>query len=70
MGVHEGQSQLNKAYKELNARWQQTLSDWNDPVSKAFAEKYLLPIEHELRMTGKAMDQMSRLLSQIKSECT
>lgn len=69
MGVHEGHGQLNKAYKELNSRWLQAQHDWNDAVSRQFAEKYLIPLEYELRLTGNAMDQMSRLLSQIRQEC-
>lgn len=69
MGVHEGHGQLNKAYKELKSRWAQTQHDWDDAASRQFAEKYLTPLEYELRLTGNAMDLMARLLSQIRAEC-
>jgi hypothetical protein len=69
MGVYESRGQLSKGIKELNNRWLDTKGSWDDAVSRKFEERYLLPLEADLKSAAAAMDQMGILLSQIRREC-
>jgi hypothetical protein len=60
---------LGKALKQLQLRWQEAKMDWDDPRSKELEERFLFPLEVDLRNTVGAMDQMAVLLSRIRHEC-
>ncbi len=62
MGVYEGRGQLGKAIKELNHRWAETKSVWDDPVSRRFEEDFLTPMEVDLRNAVAAMDRVGIVL--------
>ena len=69
MGVYEGRGQIGKATKDLLSRWNETKMLWSDAVSRQFEEKYLVPLEMDMRTAVNAMDHMSTLLSAIRREC-
>ena len=69
MGVYEGRGQLARAIKDLNARWMETKASWDDANAKAFEEKFLIPLEQDLRQAVGAMDQMAVLLVQAHNDC-
>ena len=55
--------------KDLMQLWGSTKVHWNDANSDQFEEKYLRPLEMDIRVAASAMDEMSSLLMQIKREC-
>jgi len=69
MGVYEGRGTLSKAIKLLENRWQDTKMTWDDPRSREFEERFLIPLHADLMTAVTAMDQMAVLLSKIHSEC-
>jgi hypothetical protein len=69
MGVHEGRGKLTKAMKELMFRWTETRSVWNDAMARQFEERYITPLQIDLKNAVSAMDHMSGLLQQIRHEC-
>ena len=69
MGVYESRGQLAKAIKDLTDRWSDTKMDWDDAVSRRFEERFLEPLEADLRNATGAMDHMARLLGQIRRDC-
>ncbi|HSW46744.1 MAG TPA: hypothetical protein VLM89_14375 [Phycisphaerae bacterium] len=69
MGVHEGSGQLSKAMKELLARWEETRAAWDDPVSRDFDQKHIVPLQIDLRTAATAMGQMSLLIGRIRRDC-
>ncbi len=69
MGVYEGRGTLNKALKQLQLRWGEAKMSWDDPRSREFEERFLHPVEMDMRNAVGAMDQMAVLLSRIRSEC-
>jgi len=69
MGVHEGRAQLNKAMKELLARWNETRSSWDDPRSREFEEKYVNLLATDLKTTLTAMDHLAILMQQVQRDC-
>ena len=69
MGVYESRGQLSKGIKDLANRWLETKGAWDDAVSRKFEDRYLQPLEADLKSAASAMDQMAILLSQIRREC-
>jgi hypothetical protein len=69
MGVYEGRGQLSKSFKELMNRWAETRSSWDDQRSKEFQEKYLVPLEQDMRSAVAAMDHMATFLQLVRRDC-
>ncbi len=69
MGVFEGRAQLGKSMKELMLHWSETKMSWDDSQSKQFEEKFLAPMEADLRNAVGAMDHMAVILQQIRRDC-
>lgn len=69
MGVYEGRGQLTKAYKTLQMRWIEAKSNWEDSASQHFEDKYITPIEMDLKNAVGAMDHMAAILSQVRKDC-
>jgi len=69
MGVYEGRGQLTKAFKNLQMRWAEAKSAWEDAASKHFEEKFINPIEMDLKNAVGAMDHMAAILSQVRKDC-
>lgn len=70
MGMQDGAGRLNKAMRELIVRWEETRASWDDPVSRGFEERYLAPLQMDLKMATVAMGQMAQLLDRIRRDCT
>jgi hypothetical protein len=69
MGVSESIGSLDKALKELRARWHATQSDWSDVVSRRFEQQHLELWESELKATLSSLDRMRVLLTQARRDC-
>ena len=69
MGVYEARGSLDKAFKELMLKWAEVKMSWDDPMSRAFEEKFLASMQMDLRNATGAMDQMAVLLHQIYHDC-
>jgi hypothetical protein len=69
MGVYEGRGNLAKAFKSLEARWMEAKESWDDPRSREFEQRFLVPLEMDLRSAVSAMDQMAVVISRIHQEC-
>lgn len=69
MGMHEGRARLGKSVKELMMRWAETRSHWDDSTSKAFEQRFLMPIDMDSRKAITAMDGMAQVLQRIKHDC-
>lgn len=69
MGVYEGRGQLSKAMKELSLRWSEVRMNWDDSVRRGFEDRYLVPLQMDLRTAVGAMDHMAVLLQQARRDC-
>lgn len=69
MGVYEGRGQLSKALKNLMLRWVEARSEWDDTASQHFEEKFIQPIELDLKNAVGAMDHMAAVLAQVRKDC-
>jgi hypothetical protein len=70
MGVYEGGAQLSKALRQLMGRWEETRAAWDDAQARELEEKYLIPLQMDLRNTITAMAHVAAMLEKIKRECT
>ncbi len=62
-------SQLYDAQKTGRARWE-TLGDaWDDIARRDFEEKVWLPMDHHVAEMLRAIDQLSVLFVQVRSDC-
>ena len=69
MGVYEGRGLLSKSHKQLQLRWQEAKSEWNDAASEHFEKKYLEALEADLRSATTAMDHLASVLAQVRRDC-
>jgi hypothetical protein len=69
MGVHEGKGTLAKALKTLENKWLEAKFSWNDQQTREFEERFMVPLQIELRSAVGAMDTVGSLVSRIHSEC-
>lgn len=70
MGMYEGGGQLTKAMKSLIILWEETKTSWDDVKQRQFEERYIVPLQSDLRNALTAMGTMSALLARIRRECT
>jgi hypothetical protein len=69
MGMQEGRARLGKSVKDLQARWRETRTHWDDSTAKAFEMRRLVDIEMDARAAVSAMDSMAAVLQQIRRDC-
>ncbi len=70
MGAYESAGNLAKAVRELLSRWHDVRMQWDDPVSRAFEQKYLEPMQNDARVAMTAMSEMATLLDRIRRDCS
>lgn len=69
MGLYEGRGQLVKSMKGLMLRWNETRNSWDDAQSEHFEEKFIQPLEQDLRTALAAMDHIAALVQQARRDC-
>jgi hypothetical protein len=69
MGMYEGRGQLGKAMKELLQRWSATKGEWDDHTTHHFEQKFMHPLELDLRRAVSAMDHAAQFLQQLHRDC-
>jgi hypothetical protein len=70
MGVYEGRGTLGKAMKDLNIRWAEARTNWQDKQAEDFEKEHLQPLQKDLAQCVTAMDHIATLLSTIRKECS
>lgn len=69
MGVYEARGQLGKSLKQIHSLWSRTRTEWDDANARNFEERFLVPLEKDLRSAVAAMDHMATILSQARRDC-
>ena len=69
MAVQDSRAKLARSIRDLMELWAATKIQWNDSNAQHFEERFLVPLQMDLRSAGNAMDQMATLLSQVHSQC-
>lgn len=69
MSVAGGRMRMDLAIKDLRTRWAHVTQRWDDPVSRAFEDNYLVPLENAARLAGGALDKMRDAIARARREC-
>ncbi|MDA0297014.1 MAG: hypothetical protein O3A19_09055 [Planctomycetota bacterium] len=69
MSVTSARMRMQSEYKELAVAWRRVSEVWRDPVSRAFYERRIQPLERRIRSAATAMEQLEGELSQARRDC-
>ncbi|MAA51970.1 MAG: hypothetical protein CMJ41_02845 [Phycisphaerae bacterium] len=69
MSLPSTRSKLQKETRELLARWDRTIEEWNDPVSRRLQVEYLDQLERAVTRASEAMDAMNEVICRAQREC-
>ena len=69
MGMAEGQADIVRAGRDLENRWREMRRFWNDAAAAAFEARFVAPLLQDARRALAAMDQMNRILTQLRRDC-
>jgi len=68
MGLFEGKGQLDRASKDLMARWSVCRAAWRDNVASDFEQQVLLVLQQHVKNATSAMSNAATLIAHIESE--
>jgi hypothetical protein len=70
MGVVQGHERLVLAAKQLAADWQALKETWRDENSQQIEDRFILPLESEIRSAVLAMDRAQAAIHNCRQECS
>jgi len=62
-------ARLSGVTKELWNQWQQTKTSWRDQKALEFEERYLADLISSVDRTVTVIEQLEKLMNQIKKDC-
>jgi hypothetical protein len=62
-------ARIHHALDNLEAVWQHSAGEWDDVVSRRFAEKQLEPMIPKLKIALDAIGRMHQLLTEVQRDC-
>jgi hypothetical protein len=62
-------SQLESAWRDLAASWQQTCEDWRDAKSQEFEKRFLEKLPGLIMTARQAMEDIDILLRKMRHDC-
>jgi hypothetical protein len=62
-------SRIRHLLENLEAVWQQSTDEWDDPVSQRFAERQLEPMIPKIKIALDAIGRMHQLLIEVQRDC-
>ena len=69
MSVNTGLIKIENASKDLRARWNRTISIWDDENCRKFEENQLRPLMSRLDKAVEALGRMDVVVNQVKRDC-
>jgi len=67
--LETGAVRIRHALEELELAWAESSSDWNDEVSRAFAEQHLEPVVPIVKTALDAIGRMDTILRSAQRDC-
>lgn len=62
-------SRVRHALEHVETVWQQSADEWDDSVSRRFAESHLEPMIPKLKIALDAIGRMHQLLTEVQRDC-
>ncbi len=69
MSMRASSTRLTSAARELSNRWQETRHYWRDAKADEFERRYLQELLATVERTVGIMEQLDKLLNNIKKDC-
>jgi hypothetical protein len=69
MKVGANRGQLFDSQKTARAHWANVCDLWDDQMQREFEEQTWVPLDKNVSDVLRAVDQLSVIFSQIRSEC-
>ncbi len=69
MSVIDSRAKLIMASKKLMANWYQIREAWRDDNARQFEQKYMAPLETNIRGAILAMERIGNALESAQHEC-
>jgi hypothetical protein len=69
VSAKESAGNLVQALKELNIKWSETRTHWNDVKSQQFARDYIEEIPDHVQRTMSVMQEIDALIKRVRSQC-
>jgi hypothetical protein len=62
-------ARIRHALENLEAVWQSAGDQWDDPVSRRFAERELDPMVPRVKLALDAIGRMHQLMTEVQRDC-
>lgn len=57
---------LANAGNKLQQRWEQTKTEWNDPVSRELEQTVLTPLAEQMQRTLRELERLTQVIEQAQ----
>jgi hypothetical protein len=69
MSVRAAGNVLGSATKQLWRAWEGARHEWRDAKADEFEHKYLVELQAAVDRAGVVLNQIEKILSQVREEC-
>ena len=69
MSVRAAGNVLGSATKQLWRKWDGARQEWRDAKAEDFERKYLVELQAAVDRASVVMNQIEKILSQVREEC-
>ena len=69
MSVTSARMRIKGELKDLMINWKRAGDSWRDPVSAAFEQNQLVPLEKRVRATVSSMEKIEAQLAKARRDC-
>lgn len=59
-------AELQESWQRLCQRWQGTIALWNDPMRWQFEREFWLPLENQMPLTLREMEQLAQVIAKAR----
>jgi hypothetical protein len=64
-----GTAKMATAYKTMRLHWDVTTEQWQDANQRRFEERFLNPLDPQLRSALEAIGRLAEILNRAEREC-
>ncbi len=64
-----GASRIRHTLEQLESVWRQNMDQWDDVVSRRFAERQLEPMIPKVKTALDAINRMHQLMTEVQRDC-
>ena len=62
-------AKLDLAMQALKRKTTEAMAQWDDPISRSFDQRFLVPLEPRFQRAMDAIDRLSQILAEAERQC-